>query len=578
MTMKLRTGLLLLAGAAAASACTSILGGIDFNGTETSTSTAGTGGTNTGGTNTGGGAPSCHDGKQGGDETDTDCGGKTCEACAYNSKCKTGGDCVSKICTSGLCAAACDDLVQDGTETDVDCGGAACGPCAVGLKCLHPSDCQGGQHGQAACTNSKCAITCDSGWDDCDAAVAGCETDLTQKDNCGTCGTVCSAYCAATSCNDPIEVAVGATHTCAILKDGSVWCWGANNLGQLGDGTTFDRGVPKKVALAAPATAIAAGGAGTTEGLTCALLSDQTVWCWGANTYGQLGVADLNPHAGPVQVVADANLNALTGVTKIAVGVDHACAVVAGALWCWGRNYYGQLGDGSYADHSTPQSILTSGVTDVTAGNSFTCAAQGGVASCWGHNQAGQVGDPATTATTTNSPGSIPGLILPGVVSGPDADHACGVALGGALFDSTAGATSELFCWGANGSGQIGVGTTVNQKTPVRILPAGVAADASPGRPAIGAGHTGVNFGTDLYMWGDNSFGQLGDGTKTQRTKPVKISGVTSAGKLALGQRHSCVIDTKGTLLCWGDNAKRQLGQGAVAPTQLSTPTPVVWP
>ena len=193
-------------------------------------------------------------------------------------------------------------------------------------------------------------------------------------------------------------------HTCA-LKGGQVYCWGRNHYGQLGDGTTTQRITPTLVADGVMGNSgVTAVDAGAYH--TCALKGGQ-VYCWGYNHFGQLGDGSGGPGTNrttPTLVEDGAMGN--SGVTAVAAGVYHTCAIKSGALYCWGYNYYGQLGNGTTSNSSTPVAVanMGSGVTAVAAGAVHTCALKGGQVYCWGHNGYGQLGGSnlATNTPVTN--------------------------------------------------------------------------------------------------------------------------------------------------------------------------------
>lgn len=300
-------------------------------------------------------------------------------------------------------------------------------------------------------------------------------------------------------------LAAGGDHTCALTVSGSVECWGGNSSGQLGDGSTTNRLTPVDVVgLASGVRAIAAG-----YYHTCALTISGGVKCWGDNTYGQIGDGTTTNRLVPVDV------SGLTsGVQAIAAGGTHTCAVTtSGGVKCWGRNWDGQLGDGTTTSCTTPVDVsgLTTGVVALAAGNFHTCAlsTSGGV-KCWGRNGSGQVGD-GTMYNVRLTPVDVIGLTAGAQTIAAGGYHTCAITAAGG--DQ---------CWGRNDSGQIGNGTTTSQAVPVDVV--GLAS----GVVAITAGlnHTcALTSVGSAKCWGKNDNGQLGDGTTTDRLTPVEVVG-----------------------------------------------------
>jgi alpha-tubulin suppressor-like RCC1 family protein len=289
--------------------------------------------------------------------------------------------------------------------------------------------------------------------------------------------------------------------------------------------------------------------------------------CWGYNVYGQLGDGTTYTRLAPVSVV-----NLASGVVAIEAGTQHTCALLsAGGVQCWGYNYYGQLGDGTTTDRLAPVNVvgLAANVAAITAGDVHTCAllSTGGV-QCWGYNHFGQLGD----GTTSNrlAPVSVIGLASGVAAIAAGTSHTCAV-----LF------TGGVQCWGKNGQGQLGSGTASTDyyygtTTDRELVPFTVVGLAS-GVASIAAGnyHTcAVLYTGGVQCWGANWYGYLGDGTSTNRPAPVSVISLASGvAAIAAGHYHTCALLSTGGVQCWGYNGYGQLGDGTT--TQRLAPTSV---
>jgi alpha-tubulin suppressor-like RCC1 family protein len=313
--------------------------------------------------------------------------------------------------------------------------------------------------------------------------------------------------------NDVQQVTTGDDFGCVIKADRSLWCWGNNVSGQLGDGLTDDSLSP--VRITAMGTDVVEVSASDT--FTCARKGDGTVWCWGA---GFLGNGGYGQSSTPVQV---SGLGA--NVAQISTGGAAACArKTDGSLWCWGYNQWGLIGDGTTVDRSTPVQVTALGntVAEISVGDVFACARTiDGNVSCWGNNEYGQLGDGSTADHFT--PAVVIGIGKPALQISANGRHACALR-----------ADLALACWGLNENGELGDGTTINRSTPVKVLvlPNTIA------EVSAGINHTTcarVNDGR-VGCWGLNDNGQLGDGTTTERHAPVlALTGTDQAPAVPAG-------------------------------------------
>ncbi len=368
----------------------------------------------------------------------------------------------------------------------------------------------------------------------------------------------------ASDAQDPnriVQIATGGTSTtCAVTAAGAVYCWGDNGYGQLGvSSVTMEFSLtPKAVAGVADAVEVSVGSAHV-----CARRASGSVVCWGDNSGGQHGDGTFGK--GPGTNPEATAVSGLTDAVEIAAGAEHTCARRAsGTVVCWGSNYLGALGDGTTV-WASPTVVTVVGLDDavqIAAGRFVTCARRAaGTVVCWGFNGNSQIGD----GTTTDRP--TPVAVL-GLTDAVDVRTAPGWTFDGVYTVCARRASGAAVCWGDNFYGQLGDGTTTASSTPVTVADLTNAVEVVPGLHTCARQASGA-----VLCWGRNDTGEIGDGTTTPRLAPVSVSGLTDAVEISAGQYHTCARRASGTIVCWGNNDYGQLGDGSM--TQRLTPTAV---
>ena len=375
------------------------------------------------------------------------------------------------------------------------------------------------------------------------ALVAGCSLNVDytgtyyQCNPDGSCpsGFICeSKVCVPTDPAPPAcstHVAAGEQHACAIRADGSVWCWGRNDYGQLGDNSAADHTEPVQAIGVSGAIAFGAG-----FEFSCATVDSGEVYCAGTNAAGQLGTERSGGSSKPV--LAQTPTRAL----QLALGDSHACALDPnGKLWCWGANGDGSLGDGTTTNRAIPVLSRLTDAVDVAAGGEHTCAVDSkGAIRCTGFNRRGQLGDGRRITQSTPQP--VPNLTTVTALSAGD-DHTCAL-----LADKT------VRCFGYNADGELGDGSWINRVTPTKVVDLIDVQTISSGD-----NHTcAMTTGRAVYCWGDNADSQLGDRGSTSSPQPL-LAGIVAPSEIDLGGNTVCTL-VNGESQCWG----RMYGQSAV--------------
>ena len=341
----------------------------------------------------------------------------------------------------------------------------------------------------------------------------------------------------------------GFSYTCAIKEDGTNWCWGANGAGQTGVGNTNDYFVP--VQTTGPVRWLEVSG--SMAGMTCGIGTDKQGYCWGDNDYGQFGdgtqIDSLTPKAIP----------GLENIVQISVGNIHGCAIKADkTAVCWGDNTNGAVGTNTPPSQA-PYPVDAPGATwsQVSAGHYYSCGIKtDGTAWCWGINTNGKLGDNTTTQRSVPTAVSTTGVQTWSQISA-GYNHTCGIKTDGTGW-----------CWGNNGNGRLGDGTTTVSRVPKQF-----AVGTTWKQVSAGSDHTcGIKTDGSAWCWGYNQWGRLGDGTTTTRQSPTKVTGnLEPFVAISSSTEHSCAMKDTGQVYCWGFGYYGNLGQG----TQNNSSTPI---
>lgn len=521
---------------------------------------------------------------------------------AAGEQCDSGGesvfcddDCTIARCGDGLLNATSGESCDDGNTAPADGCDSLCGTESCGNGVLDFGEqCDGGGE-TATCDNDCTAVLCG---DTTVNPTAGEECDDGNPDDHDWCMTMCRAaacddgirngdeelvdcggHCGDPFCDDGSsgKIATGEGHTCVLLDNGAVRCWGHNDYGQLGYGNTIRIGDTEFPAMAGDVDVgghviqIAAGGYHT-----CALLDTGAVRCWGYGANGQLGYYNLigepNPNIGDDEAPADAGDVDVGGrVVQIAAGGAHTCALLeTGDVRCWGHGIYGRLGYGNTNNIGDDEAPAAAGdvevdgrVTRIATGATHTCALLDTAAvRCWGLNHIGQLGHGNVIAIGDNEVPAVAGDVNVGgrvarIATG--AYHTCAVL-----------ETGKVRCWGQGVSGQLGYANTEHVGDDEFPADAGDV-DVGGGASQIAAGgyHTCARLKNGaVRCWGQGANGQLGHANTRQLgddEHPAEAGDVNVGGwvaQIVAGTSHTCALLEAGNVRCWGEGQSGRLGYG----------------
>jgi len=348
-----------------------------------------------------------------------------------------------------------------------------------------------------------------------------------------------------------IDVSTGGDHTCAVSTEGTIYCWGRGQDGELGFGYIERWGTPREVVSHQTYRTVVAG-----YSHSCALTVDDAMECWGWNPLGQLGVGSTIGLGSPGPVAGELKFQSVTA------GQYHTCGLTTeGEAYCWGYNGYGQLGDGTRRDTVAPSPVAGElRFTELSAGAFHTCGiARDGATYCWGSNHSGQLGD--GTLETRPVPAPVAGGYAFVTLSAGRA-HTCAVTAAG-----------DAYCWGSNDYGELGLAGAGRPDLPQFLRPGRVYGGYT--FRTVSAGHhvtCGIDRHGEALCWGRGHYGQIGNGATTDQNTPkfVLSQGERFRTISAGGRTHVCGVTSRGTVLCWGWGESGQLGNPGT--THSATP------
>lgn len=382
--------------------------------------------------------------------------------------------------------------------------------------------------------------------------VLGCREDATSP----TAPEPPALAAAATTALAFYQLSTGDAHTCGVTTDHRAYCWGDNQYGRLGDGTTVDRLTPVAVVGGLSFRQISAG-----VNTTCGVTTDFRAYCWGWNVGGQLGDGTRSDRVRPVRVGGGKLFR------TVETGFWHSCGMSYpdNRALCWGTGGDGQLGDGTGATRLLPVAVAGARqFRQVTVGYFHSCGVTTeNWAYCWGNSQYGQVGD-STGGWIRLKPVKVAGTRQYRQIDG-GSYHTCAVTT-----------DYRAYCWGRNDAGQIGDGTLSSRRWP-KAVAGGLSLRRVTAGGASSYGNTcAETVGSRAYCWGYNFYGGVGDGTTTLRPKPVPVAGGLYFSQVSAGGWYACGKTGAGVAYCWGWNVRGQLGDGTMV--NRSSPVAVVVP
>ena len=348
---------------------------------------------------------------------------------------------------------------------------------------------------------------------------------------------------------EPIDVTSYYQHSMALRSDGSIWAWGRNQFGQIGDGTKTTRPSPVRLTALPALKAVATG-----DGFSLAVAQDGSVWTWGDNSTGQLGTGNLNERALPAAVAG------FGGAKRVRAGNGHSYALKDdGTVWAWGLNGNGQLGDGTTTDRLLPVQVAgLSDIVDIRSGDYHGLALRSdGTVWAWGTNFYGQLGN-GGTADSVSQAQAVPGITTAVSIAAGDGHSLA------ALADGTVRA------WGRNGAGQLGDGTTVDRPSPVLVPTLSAVSTVRSASLQSFAHIPGVGW----RAWGLNSDAILGSGLPAgQIETPVPLT-VAGAGvkDIVPSYDHTIAVKEDGSILSWGVGSHGRLGNGSTNDSAQAVP------